>query len=74
MAEMPAGMTCSSVVSRDSVCIALLVAALNDLDVFAVDVTNVCLNANCREKMWNKAGPKFGPEWEGKALVARKAL
>jgi hypothetical protein len=38
-----------------------------------MDVTNALLNADCHE-VWTEAGPKFGPEWEGKALIVRKAL
>jgi hypothetical protein len=72
--EMPASMACSSVVSQNSIRIALLAAALNDLDVFAMDATSAHLSADCREKMWTEAGPEFGPEWEGKALIMKKAL
>jgi hypothetical protein len=41
--------TYSSVVSRESVRIAFLHAALNDLDVLGCDVSNAYLNAKCRE-------------------------
>ncbi|KAI2502057.1 Reverse transcriptase (RNA-dependent DNA polymerase) [Fragilaria crotonensis] len=58
--ETPASITYSSVVSRDSVRIAFLVAALNDLDIIACDVGNAYLNAPCREKIWFVAGPEFG--------------
>ena len=46
----PASITYSSVVSRDSVRIALTVAALNDLDILACDIQNAYLTAKCREK------------------------
>ena len=36
--ETPASLNYSSVVSRDSVRIALLIAALNDLDIMACDI------------------------------------
>jgi hypothetical protein len=52
MTETPESMTYSSVVLRDSIRIAFLVAGLNDLDVLAGDVTNAYLNALCREKIW----------------------
>jgi hypothetical protein len=42
--------TYSSVVSRDSVRIALTIAALNDLDIFARDIQNAFLTAPCRER------------------------
>ena len=38
--ETPAALTYSSVVSRDSVRIALLIASLNELEVFACDIQN----------------------------------
>ena len=53
-------LTYSSVVSRDSVRIALLIAALNDLDIMACDSENAYLNAPCGEKIWFVAGPEFG--------------
>ena len=36
--EIPASLTYASVVSRDSVCIALKLAALNGLDILACDI------------------------------------
>ena len=71
--KAPASITYSSVVSRDSVRIAFLIAALNDLDVFAADVGNAYLNAPCREKIWFIAGKEFGSD-EGSVMTIRKAL
>jgi hypothetical protein len=62
----------SSVVSRDSVRIALTIAALNDLDMLACDIQNACLTADCREKVWMVAGPEFGSEC-GKNMLVKKA-
>ena len=42
----PSSITYSSVVSRESVWIAFLLAYLNDLDIFACDIGNEYLNAN----------------------------
>jgi hypothetical protein len=58
--ETPTSITYSSVVSHDSVRIAFLIAALNDVDIMACDVSNAYLNAPCREKIWFVAGPEFG--------------
>jgi hypothetical protein len=44
--------TYGSVVTRESVRIAFLYAALNDLKVLGCDVSNAYLNAPCREKFW----------------------
>jgi Reverse transcriptase (RNA-dependent DNA polymerase) len=71
--DTPASITYSSVVSRDSVRIALLLAGLNGLDVWAADVGNAYLNAPCREKIWTIAGPEFGDD-EGKVLIIKRAL
>ena len=47
MTETPATLMYSSVVSRDSVRIALTVAALNDLQVMSCDIQNAYLTADC---------------------------
>jgi hypothetical protein len=54
--------TYSSVVSRDSVRIAFLLAALlNNLEIVACDIGNAYLNAPCHEKIcWFVASPEFG--------------
>jgi hypothetical protein len=62
MTDPPATLTYSSVVSRDSVRIAFLLAALNDIDILACDIGNAYLNASPREKVYTTAGPKFGAE------------
>jgi hypothetical protein len=71
--ETPASITYSCVVSRDSVRIAFLIAALNDLDIVACDVGNAYLNAPCREKIWFVAGPEFGSR-EGSVIRIVRAL
>ena len=71
--EAPSSITYSSVVSRDSVRICLLAAALNDLDVQAGDIENAYLTALTREKKWTRAGPEFGAD-EGKIFIVTKAL
>ena len=65
--------TYSSVVSRDSVWIALTTAALNGLKVMACDIQNAYLTADCREKIWSVAGPAFGSE-AGTIFIVRKVL
>ena len=71
--DPPASVTYSTVVSRDSVRICLMLAALNDLDVKCADVENAYLNAPCREKYWTVAGPEFGID-EGKIFIICRAL
>ena len=73
MTETPASLTYSSVVSRDSVRIAFLIAALNDLNVTSCDIQNAYLTAQCREKIYTIAGSEFGSE-EGDILIVKRAL
>ena len=71
--EAPASITYSSVVSRASVRIALMAAALNGLDILACDIQNAYLTAISREKIWTVAGPEFGAE-EGSNMLVKMAL
>jgi hypothetical protein len=47
-AEAPKSITYSSMVSRDSIRIAFLLAALNEVDILAANIGNAYLNADCR--------------------------
>ena len=71
---VPTSITYSSVVSRDSVRICLLAAALNGLDVLACDIKGAYLTAPAREKVVTTAGEEFGPELKGKLLLITRAL
>jgi hypothetical protein len=55
--DTPHSMTYASVVSRESVRIALTVASLNDLDVKMADIENAYLTAPITEKLWTVIGP-----------------
>jgi hypothetical protein len=50
--EKPAHSTYASVVSRESVRIALTFAALNDIPVWSADIMNAYLQAPSSEKYW----------------------
>ena len=71
--QVPPTMTYSSVVSRESVRIALTLAALNGLDILSCDIQNAYLSAECREKVYTVAGPEFGTE-EGSIMIIKMAL
>jgi hypothetical protein len=71
--ETPPTLTYSSVVSRDSVRIALVAAALNDLDILVCDIEGAYLTAKCREKIWITAGVEFGSE-AGTPMIVKMAL
>ena len=58
----PSTITYASVVSRETVRIALLMAALNNLEVKVGDVLNAYVTAPVTEKVWTVLGPEFGPD------------
>jgi len=67
--ETPAYMTYASVVSCETVRIALTIAALHDLEVKASDIQNAYLMAPCAEKIWTMLGAEFGPDAGKQAIV-----
>ena len=69
--DTPSHLTYATVVSRETVRIALLMAALLDLEVKASDVQNAYLTAPCAEKIWTILGPEFGPDAGKKAIIVR---
>ena len=68
MTETPACLTYSSVISRKSVRIDLLLYALYDLFAHACDIRNAHLNSPCWEKICNTAGTQFCNR-EGKEVL-----
>jgi hypothetical protein len=72
--DPPSSLTYSSVVSRDSVRIALLVVALNNLDILAADIGNAYINAEAREKVYFIAGNEFGEARKGQTIIITRAL
>jgi hypothetical protein len=68
--EAPATITYASVVSRKTVCLALTIAALNDLEVNVGDVLNAYITAPITvEKVWTILGPEFGPDASKSAII-----
>jgi hypothetical protein len=53
-------LTFASVVTRESVHLGFLIAAMNNHKIVAADVGNAYLNADCWEKIWFIASPEFG--------------
>ena len=73
--DIPAHTTYSSVVSRDSVRLVLMLAALNELPVLSTNIGNAYLNAKNREKIHVVCGKKlFGSENEGRTAIVIRAL
>jgi hypothetical protein len=71
--EAPTTINYASVVSRETVCIALLMAILNDLEVKIGDVLNAYITAPVTEKVWTVLGPEFGND-AGKTAIIVRAL
>lgn len=69
--SVPPAMTYASVVSRDSVRIMFLLAALNDLNVKMCDIGNAYLNAETRERVWFTAGSEWGSRKGAKVIIKR---
>ncbi len=73
MTDAPATTTFVSVVSRETVRIALTLAGLNDLQVEVSDIENAYITAPCSEKIWTVLGPDFGSD-AGKSAIVVRAL
>ncbi len=71
--EAPATFTYASVVSHKTVRIALMLAALNDLQVKAGDVLNAYITAPVKEKVWTILRPEYGNN-SGKSAIIVRAL
>jgi hypothetical protein len=71
--KAPATITYASVVSRETVRIALMLAALNDLQVKVGDILNAYITAPVKEKVWTMLGPEFGQD-AGKSAIISRAL
>ena len=73
MKMAPAALVYSSVVLRNSVQLALRIAALSNLKVLAFDVQNAYLTAKFREKIWTIAGPEIGSK-AGQIMIIVRVL
>jgi hypothetical protein len=67
--DTPYAMTYASIVSRESVRIALNLAALNDLNVKMADIENAYLTDPITEKIWTVLGLEFGDDAGKQALI-----
>jgi hypothetical protein len=69
--EAPATITYASVVSRETMCLALTIASLNDLKVKVGDVLNAYITVPVKEKVWTILGPEFGHDSGRSAIIVR---
>ncbi len=73
MTKAPPTITYASIASRETVCLSLTIAAINDLEVEVVDVLNAYITAPITKKVWTILGPEFGPN-AGKTAIIVRAL
>ena len=73
LTDPPSSLTYASVVTRDSVRLGFLIAALNNLDILTGDVQNAYLNAPTTEKVYFTAGSEWKPD-EGRTVLIVRAL
>jgi len=71
LTDPPVESVYSSVVTRESVRIMFLTAALNDLDLLGADVQNAYINTKTEEKVYTTAGPEFGSNQGRPAIIVR---
>ena len=70
----PKESTYAGVVSRESIRIAFIYAALMGFDVMADNIQNAYPQAPTNEKYWTTCGPDFGSEEAGKRAIIVRAL
>ena len=71
LTQVSPSLSYSSVVSRDSVRIMFLIAALNNLDINMCDIGNAYLNAETRERLWFTAGKEWGSKAGYEVIIVR---
>ena len=71
MDKAPATITFASIVSIETVRIALMIAALNYLNVKLGDILNTYVQLAIIEKVWTTLGPEFSKEVIKTAVIVR---
>ena len=71
MTTAPEAVTYASVVSRETVHIALTLVAINDLEVKCGDVLNAYITAPVKEKIWTYLGTEHGNNESKNTIIVR---
>ena len=71
MTKALATITYASIVSRETVRIAMMIATLNDLEVKLGNILNAYVQAPVTEKVWTTLGPEFGKDSRKTAVIIR---
>ena len=74
MTTAPAAVTYARVFSRETVRIALTLAALNDLELKCGDVLNAYITAPVKENIWSYLRPEHGEDEGKKAIIVRALM
>ena len=69
MTERPVTMTYGRVLSLEIVRLALMIAALNDLEAKCGNLDNAYITSLITEKFWSILRPKFGADSARKAII-----
>jgi hypothetical protein len=62
------------VVTRESIRIAFLIAALNELDILSANIGNAYLQASARKQVHTTAGPEFGLSRIGETVIIVRVM
>ena len=71
MSKALAATTNASIVSRETVRIALMIVTFNDLKVKLGDILNAYVQSPVTEKVWATLGPEFGKDARKNAVIVR---
>ena len=71
MTNAPATTTYASIVSRETVKIALMITAINDLEAELFDILNVHIETPVTKKVWTTLGPEFSKDSRKTAVIVR---
>ncbi len=70
MTKAPEALTCASIVFWETMQIALLVVALNNIEIYATEFLDAYIILTCCKKSWSTLQREFGDNYSQKAIVA----
>ena len=74
LTDPPSSMTYACVVSRESIRVALLLAALNEVNMLTGDIGNAYFNAPTQEKIYYRAGLEWDESMVNSICIIVRAL
>ncbi len=70
MTNVSATFTYASVATHETVCIGLMLATLNLLDMMVADMMNAYITTPCKEKIWITLSSEFYKDKGKKTIIA----